>query len=113
MLPKSHIKSHVLHDLPFATQLSLVSGTKVYVGTHGGALTHLYALAPCAQLVELFSQPHYKHMAKIWEVDYHSVDVGIAWGTQAYSIPIEKVSHAISAALNRHNNCMSRRVYAT
>lgn len=105
-LPTTNITAHVMHRIPFATQLAMVSGTKVYVGTHGASLAHLYALPRCAQVVELFSQPHYKFMAKLWRVSYHSVEVGIAWGTSSYNIPVARVSDAVSVALADYGKCM-------
>ena len=90
------VKVLVPHRLSVKQQLDLVASSDMLIGTHGAALTWLVALPPHATVVELSAnKPHYKHWAKALNVSYKSVRTGIQWGTQSYSIDIERTAREI------------------
>eukprot|EP00808_Paulinella_micropora_P009663 g67955.t1 len=97
----------VLHELPVVEQLALIEGCDIFLSVHGGALSFLFALLPCGQVVEIFGQPHYQHMSKLFQRGYHSVSAGIGWGTREFSVSTKEVQEGIRAAVAAWERCNS------
>ncbi len=90
------VKVLVPHTISIKRQLDLIASSNMLIGTHGAALTWLVVLPPNATVVELSAnQPHYKHWAKALKIAYKSIHTGIQWGTQKFTIDVERTAREI------------------
>jgi len=102
------VQSKVLHRLDVKTQIDLIYNTDILISTHGATLAWLFILKPCAQVIEIFSQPHYVHMAKVYSIQYHSVASNVQWGSKSYNVDINAVVEKIKQARDAWKQCISK-----
>lgn len=98
-----------MHRLSMKTQISLVANTDILVATHGAQLTWMVVQPTCAQVVEIYPQPHYRHMAAMFGHGYHGVRAPISWGTSRYAVDIQKTLAGVQKAKKAWETCISPR----